>query len=267
VSFRLEPAKIRGVLTSVLLLCLSQSPVGQWVWSRKDLAPLEAVRARGPVEAAVQLAELRLRGGAVDAQLRLPPGVVAGATAFVIRFDDSLHAAWAADLTPALDSALARVLALAVRAGVEPRVVQLDYDCPTRRLADWARAVARLQEPGGALAGREVWVTTVPSTFLAPGFAALFRGHVAGHVAQVFDTGTPWTPEREAAWARALDDAKVPYAIGLGGFERAGQPGAPNASWVRAVPALKTSAFFRGTWIFCGGQDWTGLARAIEEDT
>jgi hypothetical protein len=255
------------VLTSVLLLSLAQAPVGQWVWSRKDLAPLEAVRTLGPVAAAVQLAEVRFHGGVIDAQLRLPPDVVKGTTAFVIRFDDSLHAAWAADLTPTLDAALARVLGLAVRTGAEPRVVQLDYDCPTRRLGDWARVVARLQEPGAALAGREVWVTTVPSTFLAPEFPVLFQGHVAGHVAQVFDTGTPWTHERETAWVRALDAAKVPFAIGLGGFERAGQPGAPNASWVRALPALEASAFFRGAWVFCGGQDWSGLARAMKEGT
>ena len=253
------------MLTAAVLLSLAQSPtpfVGQWVWSRKDFAPLEGARAITPVDAAVQVAELRWSGTKLISELRLAPH---DAAPVVIRFDDSLHTAWNdPSLAQEVDAALGRVIGLAAQAGARPSAVQLDYDCPTRLLASWARLVTALQLPGAALAGREVWVTTIPATFLAPEFATLFQGHIAGHLAQVFDTGSPWTLEREDQWSRAHEAAGITFALGLGGFEREGHTGAPNASWVRALPRLRASSSFRGTWVFCGGHAWPELARALK---
>lgn len=135
------------------------APLGQWVWSRADLHPLELARAVRPeVDAAVQVAELRFAGAELQSTLRLSPSTV-NASTVVIRFERSVHAAWTQPRARFEASAVAvigRVLSLVKRTAPAIKAVQLDYDCPTRYLARWA-GLLRALRADGELEDWELW--------------------------------------------------------------------------------------------------------------
>ena len=236
---------------------VAATPVGQWVWSRRDLRVLEqARRVRPDVAAAISVAELRW-DGAVTATLRLPPGLAGPPAMLVIRLDDSFHRAPAQGTGAQLEQAVGRVLG-AVGPSQAATPVELDYDAPVARLADYAAWLDACR--AGALGGRELWITSLPSHLDAPEFGALFAARVDGHVPQVFDTDVPWTPERADRLAAGIERAGLPFALGLGGFDRAGTD---HAAWLAVVPQLATRPNFRGTWFFPAGFDWTPLLRRL----
>jgi len=231
--------------------------VGQWVWSRRDLRVLEqARRVRPDLAAAVSIAELHW-DGAVRTTLRLPPEVAGPPAMLAIRLDDSFHRAPAQATGSQLEQALGRILAAAgPRHAKTP--VELDYDAPVARLGDYAAWLDVCRT--GALRGRELWITSLPSHLDAPDFRALFTARVDGHVPQVFDTGAPWSPARAERLAAGIERAGLPFALGLGGFDRTDTD---HAAWLAAVPRLAALPTFRGTWFFPAGFDCTPLLRRL----
>ncbi|WP_295455426.1 DUF3142 domain-containing protein [uncultured Thiodictyon sp.] len=233
------------------------SPVGQWVWSRRDLPTLEqARRVRPDVAAAVNIADLSW-DGQVRTRLRLPPGLAGPPAMLVVRLDNSFHHAVPEPAGAQLNQALGRLLA-AVDPALAALPVELDYDAPITRLPVYAAWLDTFR--AGALQGRAVWITTLPSQLRDPGFGARFASRVDGIVPQVFDTGEPWTPQRAASLAADLARAAIPFALGLGGFDR---PGTRHAAWLAALPTLAELPTYRGTCVFPAGFDWSPLLKSI----
>lgn len=248
------------------LMCASPAhaaPLGQWVWSRADVPPLSAARALRPdVAAAVHVAELRFERGEPRVLLRLSP-TTAAARALVVRFDASFHAAWSTPperLTSSVVAALGRVLALARRTAPDARILQLDYDCPTARLAPWAGLLERLRAQG-VFDGWELWLTSLIAQLREPSFGRLFTGLAAGHVVQVFDTAELASARARQELLALLARANMPFCVGIGAFERklrgASAPVTQHAAWWDALPALARAPGFSGTWVFAAGQNWT----------
>lgn len=242
------------------------APLGQWVWSRADLRPLAEARALRPdVAAAVNIAELRFEGGAMGTALRLSPRVVPGARAVSVRFHDSFHAAFALDdarLSEAVADALQRVLALAPPA--QAGELQLDYDCPVERLPRYAALLGALHQRG-LFAGRSLWITSLVTQLRAPHYGPLFRGLVAGHVLQLFDTGERAEQDAGSALRRLVDRAGLPFALGLGAFERAlgGERRTDHAAFWSLAPVLVHSPLYRGSWVFAAGLPWSERLRGL----
>lgn len=230
------------------------APVAQWVWSRRDVAALASVRRAHPeIRAAVSVAQIDYENG-VSTHLRLSPRTVSGA-AWVVRFDDSFHAAWsqpAEALATEVNAALSRLLA-AARA--KPSEIQLDYDCPVSRLDRFAALVRSLR--GASLSGHAVWVTSLVSHVQRPEYGLLFAGAIDGHIVQLFDTGDLPSKAGAASLARALEAAALPFRIGIGAFERGRRT--RHEEWIGRLAPLATSRHFRGTLVFPAGFDWTAL--------
>lgn len=243
-------------------------PVGQWVWSQADAPLVSALRTTRPgAVAGVHVATVRWDpgAGALAVDLSLSPAVVEGPVALVIRLDDSVHRAWDADpaLGDDLDAAIGRVVSMARRAAPGWVEVQLDYDVPVRRLAEWARVLARLRRAElegagpGALAGERLWVTSLVAHVREPSYGATMRGVVDGHVLQVFDTGAGPADAAEVARLAAL--AGLPYRLGVGAFERTGVSGAPATShraWFDAADVACAAPLCEALWVFPAGRGY-----------
>jgi hypothetical protein len=234
----------------------ADSCIGQWVWSRRDIPVLDRVRQTRPeTAAAVSIAELAWDGD-VQVQLRLSPQAVPMPDQLVVRLDDSFHHA-PVDAGGALDRALARLLSMTGPALVHTPV-EIDYDAPVSRLAlyaDWLRELR-----AGALRGRALWITTLIAHLQDPDFGARFAEIIDGHVVQVFDTGEPWTPKRGKALVERLAGIPIPFALGLGAFDR---KGTDHAAWLRVLPELRTLPTYRGVWVFAAGFDWSPMSRSL----
>ncbi len=245
---------------------------GQWVWNTADLALWRRARATHPaLRPGVWVSTVWWEGGAtggVQQRLALSPRPAAGAPlAIVVRFDDRMHAAWLAApdsvIAARLDARLDTLLRLVAATGADAHEVQLDYDCPVRRLARWAAVVRRLH--AGALAGREVWVTSLVAHVAQREYGDHFRGVVSGHIVQLFDTGDEPSRAATAHLAAQLDRAALPYRVGLGAFERVLRSPdrrtrlTRHRAWFALAPALARSPWYRGLWVFPGGQPWTTL--------
>ena len=242
---------------------------GQWIWGDADLARWrEARTARPALRPGLWVSTVRWDGAAFQQRLARNPAELAGApAAVVVRFEESVHRAWAAlpdsAVARAVDERLRRLLPLVARAGGRVAEVQLDYDCPVRRLPRWAAVVRALTDPGGALAGREVWVTSLVAHVARPEYGPLFRAAVRGHIVQLFDTGDEPSAAAADRLAAALARARLPFRVGLGAFERVRRPGGTAADgttdhrgWFAALPALAAVPGYQGVWIFPGGQPW-----------
>jgi hypothetical protein len=251
-------ARLLGIALTLVASAVEpeDSGVGQWVWSRRDIPVLDRVRQTRPETAtAVLIAELAW-DGQVRVRLRLSPQVVPMPDQLVVRLDDSFHHA-PADVGAALDRALARLLSMTGPALVHTPV-EIDYDAPVSRLslyADWLRELR-----ADALRGRAVWITTLIAHLRDPDFEARFAGLVDGHVVQVFDTGEPWTPDRSRSLLERLAGIPIPFALGLGAFDR---EGTDHAAWLRVLPELRTLPTYRGVWVFAAGFDWSPMSRSL----
>ena len=137
----------------------------------------------------------------------------------VIRLDDSFHRAPAQGTGAQLEQALGRSWRRSGRAR-------------RRRRSNWTTMPQwpgwRTTRPGWMPAGPAPWGRDrldhhpPPAHLDAPEFCPLFAARVDGHVPQVFDTGVPWTPERADRLVAGIERAGLPFALGLGGFDRAG---------------------------------------------
>lgn len=230
---------------------------GQWVWTDADADVFRASRATLPdLVPGVLVAEILVVDGALRLTLRQRPSIVDGPRAVVVRIDDGLHPLWDRDddaaLARALDAELARLMALLAETGVDPVEVQLDYDCPVRHLERWSGVLGRLD----ALRGRPLWVTSLVAHLREPAYGDWFRGRVAGHVLQVFDTGE--APDEAAAIAALATRAGLPWRLGIGAFERgrAGVATTSHRGWFGHIGAACPPPACEGVWVFPAGREW-----------
>jgi hypothetical protein len=236
--------------------------LGQWIWTGADAAVYRETHADEPQLApAVFVATFSWNAGAGALERRLANvPTIAGEGAeivLVVRFDDSVHAAWSSPDAVVREAGafLADLVARSERLGVTVAEVQLDYDCPVRRLPEWSAAVRALR--GGSLAGRKLWITSLPAHVADPRFGALFAGAADGHVLQLFDTGL--APSEDAT-TRLLEDvraAKLPFRIGLGAFERGART--DHAGWFANLARFAREPAYAGAFVFPAGHDWLPL--------
>lgn len=264
-----------SVLARIFLVALAllptralAAPLGQWVWTRRDVDVLADARAaRADVLAAVHVGEIDWDGRAPRLKLRLAPSVAPDAVAIVVRLHRSLERLMRepAAASSALAEPLARALSLARSAGYAGSVLQLDYDSPVRGLAAWASILRTLARDGGVLAGWQIWTTSLVAHVRDPRFGSLFEGVVAGHIVQVFGTGERYDAAVAVRLASLLTRAGLPYYLGLGAFERTRDDAllTSHGAWHDVAVQLADSPLYRGTWVFTAGQRWGPLARSL----
>lgn len=241
------------------------TPLGQWIWSRADVARYaESVGTRPDLEAGVFIGAVHCDPSAhhlvAHAGLPLSASGAAAVTA-VIRFEDGLDRCRSIDddsrvFNRALDSA---VSVLRTRGGGTPVIaVQLDYDAPQRALKAWAGSVRYLTTH--SLARDSVWITSLIAHLREPTYGDLFRDVVRGHVLQVFDTGEAATALHVDEALRLASRANIPFRLGLGAFERSTRDGrSDHRAWFSTVRRFEASADFRGVWVFPAGRSWISL--------
>jgi hypothetical protein len=246
---------------------------GQWVWNAADRDGFATVqRERPDLVPAIWVATIDWRDGAVALRKANPPTYVraAGGVAVVVRFDDRFHAAWDTDaeqLAAQVAAQLSALLARCEQLGVRPLEIQLDYDAPVRRLQQWSALVRRLHD--GALAGRTVWITSLPSHMAEPRYGAWMRGVVDGHILQLFDTGSRFSRDAGERVARQAAAQQLPFRVGVGTFERrspgAAVPATDHEAWIAALPLFARQPGFGGVWVFPAGMGWSpALLAAVE---
>ena len=241
--------------------------VGQWIWTRADVALYhESERVVPGLEAGVFVGAVHCDADSrtLHARAGLPAGVTdSGAVTSVIRFEDGLDACRSASdssrrFNVALDSAVRVLRSRSAQTAV--RAVQLDYDAPQRALAAWSASVRALR--GGALRGDSVWVTSLIAHLREPSYGALFRDVVDGHVLQVFDTGESASAEQVAEAVRVTRRAGLRFRLGLGAFERETSRGrTEHRAWFGAIPAFAGLPGYAGLWIFPAGNRWVSFYR------
>jgi hypothetical protein len=244
---------------------------GQWVWCAADRDSFAAARRqRRQLVPAIWVATIAWRDGAVALTLAHPPTYVPDTRdlALVVRFDDSVHAAWQHDadrFDAQVAAKLGWILAESERLGVHPIELQLDYDAPVRRLRDWAALLRRLHET--PLAGREVWITSLPAHLGDPSYGDWMRPWVAGHILQLFDTGTAPSADDAARLAQRAAAQRMPFRIGIGAFERgsADARATRHAEWIATLPVFERQPAFSGVWVFPGGMPWSPAMIAAGE--
>ena len=281
---RFRFAFVIGFASATVLGCRPDAPLlpatradGQWIWSPADLARWRDAHATRPaLRPGVWTSTVWWEGGAgggVRQRLALSPRPLAGIPiAVVVRFDDRMHAAWLAAsdsvIATQLDARLAELLRLVAAAGAKVGEVQLDYDCPVRRLPRWAIVLRRVH--AGALASRELWVTSLITHVAQRDYGAHLRGVVSGHIVQLFDVNVGRDDDAPSAATIArltanLERAALPFRLGLGAFERViptatgGTRLTHHRAWFAVAPALARSPWYRGLWVFPGEQSWTSL--------
>lgn len=105
------------------------------------------------------------------------------------------------------------------KAGIEPRAVQIDYDCPERLLGQYAKVLGALRV---TLDGCPLEITALPSWLDAPGFAALLAA-VDGWTLQVHWTETPrlnqntrlFESAKALKWTRKAGSFGKPFRVAL----------------------------------------------------
>lgn len=239
--------------------------LGQWVWSKRDAELFTSAHATFKnLSPAIWVSTLFFEDGQVRQKLALSPSLITGIpTAIVVRFDESFHGAWeqksSADLASEIDAKLAELLHLVQSNGAEANEVQLDYDCPVRRLPAWAEVLEKLK--ASSLRGRNVWITSLVSQLRDPDYGKLFRNAAAGHILQIFDTGETPSQQLPESIDALLSQAALPFRLGLGAFERKlpAKKLTEHRVWFATLSLFTQNPYFRGLWVFPGGQPWTGL--------
>lgn len=257
---------VAGLLCGASLNAASPDRIGQWIWSPRDKTLYaDGLKTLPGLEAAVWVATVYWKDGQFSRKLALPPFSEPSA-AVVIRLDDSVNGAWkdaSLKTEEDLDENIREILKHVEGAGASPRIVQLDYDCPVARLAEWSEALKVLKQ--GSLRDADVWITSLISHVESPEFGKLFGGVVAGHVLQVFDTGDAFSEGRPAALVRDLEKQGLPFQMGFGAFERKSREGVltQHHDWLRSLPLFSKSSLYRGAWIFPAGQPWVSQIKEV----
>jgi hypothetical protein len=212
----------------------------------------------------VLVSTITVEAGRVVQRLGLPPSYVdAPSVALVVRFDDGFHAFWNLPDRAAARAAVGEKLGwIVAHAGPAATELQLDYDCPTRRLHEWAALLGELA--AGPLRARSVWITSLPAHMEVTTYGEWFRSVVAGHILQVFDVGPSLSVADAPRLAGLARVQRMPFRLGVGAFERVRGPtrvaATEHGRWLDVVPEFAIDPGFRGVWIFPGGMPW-GPAR------
>lgn len=238
--------------------------VGQWIWSDADVVVFrDSLGSLPRLVPTIWISTVSARDDHLDNRLGYSPLTVEGPRAVLFRIDDSVHELWETHTTDALaselDAKMGRTLALLADRGIDPVEVQLDYDCPVRRLPQWAAVLSKLKT--GSLSGETVWVTSLVAHLRAPGYGDLLRGVVSGHILQVFDTGDAPVDASDVG-ALALR-AQMPYRMGLGAFEREreGIAVTDHIAWFSRLDDSCLSPWCEGAWVFPAGRPWVAYLR------
>jgi hypothetical protein len=222
---------------------------GQWIWTRADAQSFESVVSERPsLVPAIRIASIENRSSKLVITRGLSPAVGAKSVALVVRIEDSVHARWDSGpnaMADELGPLFTRVLEEAHQTGVAVSELQIDYDAPVRRLAPYARVIARLADR--ELVGVPLWVTSIPAHLDDPDYGVRLAGHVSGHILQLFDTGLRCTPAEISRIRAALARQPLAYRLGFAAFER---PSNLNAAWLRSASELQQSRAFSGVWLF-----------------
>jgi hypothetical protein len=248
----------------------AKTRVGQWIWSVDDSAVFEeSARSVPDLVPTVWIGTIQgARNGRVQSQLALSPRIAGRPSAAVIvRFEDSFTSVWGrADsaIATTVGAALRTMVSAATATGVQIVEVQLDYDCPERLLPRWSAVVARLSRD--PLAARSVWVTSLVAHVRRPEYSDLFRARVAGHILQVFDTGDRMTPSYARTIERLASRQRMPFRLGVAAFERQLASGrvTDHRAWFAAARVMGESEWYRGLWVFPGGERWVPLLQPRE---
>ncbi|MEP7382973.1 MAG: hypothetical protein ABI910_14885 [Gemmatimonadota bacterium] len=246
---------------------LDAPTIGQWIWTSRDSALLQASRRTRPdIRAGVWVATLSRRGDSLVTALGRPIDADAGPDAeAVIRIDDSFSAWWGTVPSDTLAEWVARRIATLLplidrpsAVGAPARAIQLDYDAPVFRLADYARLVAHLRASrDGVLRQRPFWVTSLVAHLSDPGYGARFRPWVDGHIVQLFETGERHDARAERQLLERLERAGLPFRLGLASFERRLATGpTTHRAWFDVIPTASRSTWYRGLWIFPAGASY-----------
>ena len=158
-----------------------------------------------PVIPAVDWAALRARGIRVSPAIRVMPGPEPIA-------EDDASARF-------LCETVRQRLAVIRAAGIDPSELQLDFDCPQKKLAGyakWVRALRRLISP------LPLVITTLPCWLDEPAFPVLARA-ASGYVLQVHSVSSPLgsghamicDPALARAWTTRASAIGIPFAISL----------------------------------------------------
>jgi len=240
--------------------------VGQWIWSVADSARFaRASRSVAQLTPTVWIGSVHgTRDGTVATQLGVSPRISGRErTGVVVRFEDDFNAVWDQQsdsaVSASVGAALRSLLTVASTAGVEITEVQLDYDCPERLLPRWSAVVASMtRDP---LRGRQVWLTSLVAHVRQRDYGDLFRAHVAGHILQVFDTGDRMSLSYADQIERLASRHEMPFRLGVAAFERSLANGntTDHQAWFSAARVMQRSAWYRGLWVFPGGQEWASL--------
>ncbi len=243
----------------------AEPALGQWIWSARDAAVFaEARRGQPNLIPSPWIATLSFSEGRIAVRRALSPALAAGAPiAAVVRLDESLHRAWerlpAAQIAASLETALSELDRRVAATGAEILEWQLDYDCPQRRLGEWAEVLKRLKS--GALRERPLWITSLVSHLQDADFGQRLRGPVAGHILQIFDVGELSEGHTSKGLFARLEDQALPFRLGLGAFERrlAADKISEHRIWFSALPYFSKNPWYRGLWVFPAGKPWAYL--------
>jgi hypothetical protein len=225
------------VLATVLAAPAADSPrgagagwqVGYWAWrtSYQPIAP-QAAGEQGVDLLYVDAGEFRtdLKDGQVPAvHLVLPDKLPrAGGYLAVVRLGGTVSPPGA--LVATLVAGYRSLQLEATRRGCRLIGLQLDYDCPTRRLVDYARFLGELRT---ALHGDGLLSITALLDWFRPGSAvARVINQVDEYVPQFYDVA-PLRGAREDAgvaraigpsWGRVFNALGKPYRVGIASFGR-----------------------------------------------
>ena len=253
----------------VLVIVLLFSPIhivqaltfGQWIWTRNDKVVFENTKQHIPnVTPTIWIATLFYENEKMRTQLALSPGLVKGPVAVVVRLDDSMHSAFhnlsVSDSNNQLTKTFTELM-LHLK-GFNITEFQLDYDCPITLLPRWSETLTALQY--GPLQNQNLWITSLVAHIRTASFGELFRGKIAGHILQLFDTGTT---EEATEVLELLKKQGVDFRIGLGSFERQLPQGAVTAhtDWFASIPLFAENSLCKGFWVFSAGHSWAGLVK------
>ncbi|MEW6531607.1 MAG: hypothetical protein AB1473_12270 [Thermodesulfobacteriota bacterium] len=212
----------------------------------------------------IWVATIKASQGAISQELGCSPalGKSIPSIAIVVRIDDSVHELWKLRATDQIardiDTRLHKLMHLLAAAEIQVGEVQLDYDCPEKRLGAWAQVVRVVSL--SSLKGKSVWITSLPAHLKNPNYSTWLRGAVTGHILQLFDTGVSCSHESLTRLADCLRNQDMSFRIGLGAFERVGfGKRTDHQLWFSTLPSFAAIPEYKGVWIFPGGKKWLQL--------